>query len=184
MKKILLFIIGLTSLTLSSCEYAGFICAIFNCTDEKITILWGYKDARNDTTIIIDEKTGGLSPAMVNYATIDPNDYYTDNFIGGVDTPEYCNNFIQKEYHGLLRMFVVRTEDVVKYGWKHVVENDMVLQRYDLTDADMKTIGKYVYFPPTPDMMNISMWPLYGTYPSGYPKENPEKIHISSYLQK
>lgn len=122
---------------------------------------------------------------MVEYAIIDPNDFYTDLITGsGEIQHDYCDKIVDKEYHGLLRMFVVKTRDVAEYGWKYVVDNDLVLQRYDLMDADMKTIGRYIYFPPTPDMMSISMWPPYGTYPCGYPQENTEPIHISSYLQK
>lgn len=125
----------------------------------------GYLDETEDTTIIIDDRSEGLSSSMEFFRDLKPMEIRTNSVVI-TKGDNYDDNYIKNEYHGLMRVFVVKTEDVKALGWKEVAEKNMVLQRYDITDQDLEKINRQLSFPPTPAMVNISMWPPYGTYPT------------------
>ncbi len=61
------------------------------------------------------------------------------------------------------------SDTVDYYSWDTEVENNNILQRYDLglNDLNDLLVFKYtsiLYFPPTDAMKHIRMWPPYGTY--------------------
>lgn len=179
MKKILMFIVLIVSVVLSSCDGIGDVFDIVNRTEVDLIIVWGYNNERNDSTIIINRRSGTLSSTMTEFGTIPPNSNAVYDIFGGwwVQS-QYCDKYIDLECHGLMRFFIVKESDVARYGWKKVVEEDMVLQRYDFTDKDLEMIDRKVYFPPTPTMQNINMWPPYDTYTSGYPNEYLHKLSL------
>lgn len=164
-KKIIYTLLILTVSLMSSCDYFTEVFWFSNQSDDNITVIFGYLDERNDTTIIVNKKTGGLSKTMVDFfrSPISPNDsslYYPRG------KKNYTDNIIRHKYHGMMHIFVVKSEDVEKYGWEEVTEKNMVLQRYDVTDSDLEKTNRFICFPPTPAMVHISMWPPYGTYPT------------------
>lgn len=58
--------------------------------------------------------------------------------------------------------FFIFDKDVVdNTPWADVVQNYMVLQRYDFTKADLERIRCQIYYPPTEAMKDIRMWPRY-----------------------
>lgn len=182
MKKLLILLAAISAMILPSCIKQHFFCRYVNCTEENITIVLGYLDGRSDTTIVIDAETGDISPVMEVYCTLPPNGT-KDVVIVSNDSDEGACNDYMKKYNGVLHIFIVRTADIEKYGWKHMVENDMVLQRYDLdsyyTKWDNTSTSTYyvnyeglnIYFPPTPGMGGLSMWPPYGTYSIKLPND-------------
>ena len=58
-------------------------------------------------------------------------------------------------------LFIFDQEVIDNNSWNTVVDNYMVLQRYDFTKEDLKRIHCQVYYPPTPEMSTIRMWPNY-----------------------
>lgn len=164
MNKIwLLATVMMCTMVLSSCE-EDYVVRFINSTQHELTLVFGYLDERNDTTIIIDDKTGGLSEAMELYGNLPPHGMNNKVFISYHDE-EGTTRCIRKKYHGLMRIFIVKTEDVEKYGWKKVAEENMVIQRYDIARfLDFPDNTEDIYFPPTPGMMKYDMWPPYGTY--------------------
>lgn len=60
-----------------------------------------------------------------------------------------------------IRIFIFDTDTLAKYSWEEISRNYNILQRYDLTLKDMKLLKHDIYYPPTPAMRNIKMWPPY-----------------------
>jgi hypothetical protein len=55
------------------------------------------------------------------------------------------------------------------YTWEHessqtIIDNYLVLQRYDLGLEDIQKLGWSLPFPPTEAMKDMKMYPPYGTY--------------------
>ena len=60
-----------------------------------------------------------------------------------------------------IRIFIFDADTLVKYSWEEISRNYNILQRYDLTLKDMELLKHDIYYPPTPAMRNIKMWPPY-----------------------
>ena len=61
--------------------------------------------------------------------------------------------------------FFFFSKDIVdSNSWEKIVEDYMILQRYDIGKGDLLLTKGVLYFPPTKEMENINMWPPYGTY--------------------
>jgi hypothetical protein len=60
-------------------------------------------------------------------------------------------------------MVYIFDEEVLKNNsWGVVVENYMILQRYDLSLPDLQKLNWHVFYPPTEEMKNMKMYPKYG----------------------
>lgn len=44
-------------------------------------------------------------------------------------------------------------------SWEKVVDEYLVLQRYDLSIEDFKKLGSLIPYPPTPEMKDMHMFP-------------------------
>jgi hypothetical protein len=45
--------------------------------------------------------------------------------------------------------------------WEVVKKDYLILQRYDLSLQDFQKLNWKIYYPPTPAMKDIKMWPPY-----------------------
>lgn len=72
-----------------------------------------------------------------------------------------------KEYStDTISLFVFSTELMHTAGWDSIRNFYAVLQRYDISLNDFRSMFYHPTFPPTEEMRNIKMWPPYGTYDS------------------
>jgi len=65
-----------------------------------------------------------------------------------------------------LMVFVFNADSLTFYGWDYAKNNNLVLQRYDLSLSNLQQLNWSLHFPPTEEMRDIKMWPPYGTYDS------------------
>lgn len=168
MKKLLLLIVVLFTGAFSSCICEGYdplplTFRYVNRTDEELVVVVGYRDARNDTTIYIDNESGELATIMELIGTVPPMDLTTQELDVYNDNYGYAD-YVRRKYNGLMHVFFAKSADVDMYGWKGVAERNLVVQRYDLRGEDIKKFEGGIAFPPSPSMVNVSMWPPYGTY--------------------
>lgn len=71
---------------------------------------------------------------------------------------------MERECVDTICVFVFKTEQVQHYDWDSIRSNYLILQRYDLSPADVDLLYDKLCFPPSEAMKNIHMWPPYGTY--------------------
>lgn len=57
--------------------------------------------------------------------------------------------------------FIFDKEIVESIPWETIVEEYMVLQRYDVTKKDLERLNCVLYYPPTEEMKTIRMYPRY-----------------------
>ena len=83
--------------------------------------------------------------------------------------PEALSMFPPYEHslgHKILMVFVFDADTIDYYGWSYIRDNhiNITKQRYDLSLDDLIKLDFILQFPPTEEMRDIKMWPLYGTY--------------------
>ena len=61
-----------------------------------------------------------------------------------------------------MSIFIFDEETVNHNSWKIIAEEYLVLQRYDLSIEDIKKLNYNIYYPPTPEMQDMHMYPQYG----------------------
>lgn len=158
------------AIVMTSCRWDSsphFTTMFVNCTEDSLYIVEGYKvaegyeDLSKDTIIIVNDRTGKLSDVMELEGEFPPLQVW----------PCYSSWTIRGDGRGhkMVRLFIVKIKDVQEYGWVEVAKKNMILQRYDITDFDMEKINYRISFPPSPSMVNVSMWPPYGTYSYSLP---------------
>ena len=60
-----------------------------------------------------------------------------------------------------LQIYILDVHIFDTNSWKTVVEDYLILQRYDLTPDDVKALNWSIPYPPTPAMKNMKMYPPY-----------------------
>lgn len=58
-----------------------------------------------------------------------------------------------------LCLFLIDTDTISKYGWDKVRDEYKVLIRYDLSLQDLKKLNYKIYYPPSPEMQKMRMYP-------------------------
>jgi hypothetical protein len=58
-------------------------------------------------------------------------------------------------------IFVLDKQVFSNYSWKQICDDYMVLCRYDLSGNDLQFLNSTVPYPPTSEMKNMKMFPLY-----------------------
>ena len=61
-----------------------------------------------------------------------------------------------------LSIFIFSTDTLNKYSWEEVRRDYKLLKRYDLSIQDLELLDYKVYYPPTPAMSRMKMYPKYG----------------------
>ncbi|UZD37510.1 hypothetical protein OL230_06490 [Capnocytophaga ochracea] len=61
-----------------------------------------------------------------------------------------------------LSIFIFSTDTLNKYSWEEVRRDYKILRRYDLSIQDLELLDYKVYYPPTPTMSRMKMYPKYG----------------------
>ena len=61
-----------------------------------------------------------------------------------------------------LSIFIFSTDTLNKYSWEEVRRDYKILKRYDLSIQDLELLDYKVYYPPTPAMSQMKMYPKYG----------------------
>ena len=64
-------------------------------------------------------------------------------------------------HSGVLSVYIFKQEDVDNLGWKYLSEHNGYLVRYDLRLNDLRLLNDTLYYPPTPAMKDINMFPPY-----------------------
>lgn len=59
-------------------------------------------------------------------------------------------------------LFFFDPEVVASNSWETVVDEYLVLQRYDLSIEDFRKLDGFIPYPPTPEMKDMHMFPPYG----------------------
>ncbi len=62
---------------------------------------------------------------------------------------------------GVLSVYLFKQEDVDNFGWEYLSEHNGYLVRYDLRLNDLRLLNDTLYYPPTPAMKDIHMFPPY-----------------------
>lgn len=118
-----------------------------------------------------------ITASLSNYKTIDPvypdtvlpiertttggpvlPDKETFIFIRNVSWEMIFNNLDRDT----MSFYIYDVDTLAKYPWETIRERYMILQRYDLSIHDLRKLEYIVYYPPTPTMANMKMWPSYG----------------------
>lgn len=60
-----------------------------------------------------------------------------------------------------LRVFIFDNDTLEAYPWDDIQNNYRILIRYDLIGADIDELDEVIYYPPTPEMQYVKMYPPY-----------------------
>jgi hypothetical protein len=62
-----------------------------------------------------------------------------------------------------IHVFLFDVKTVESVPWDEIVDEYLVLQRYDFSKEDINELRDRLFYPPTPEMAQMHMWPRYGT---------------------
>lgn len=73
----------------------------------------------------------------------------------------------------LLTVYIFHADTLRAHPWEEICEKKKILARYDITNEDLKKLRCSnslckIYYPPTPEMKDIKMWPSYEEILSQY----------------
>lgn len=85
------------------------------------------------------------------------------NFVASEKTTcKTIEGWFSKFPNDTVSLFIFDAEVVESNSWEKVVDEYLVLQRYDLSIEDFKKLGSLIPYPPTPEMKDMHMYPPYG----------------------
>lgn len=149
-----------------------------NNSDNSISFDWDWKYPVDSTSILIDIKTQPRN-------SIAPHE--TRVIAGGISvkkTTWYQNFYLSKtEGGGYISFFIVDTHALDSFDfrsdnhelWVNSCEriqkeyDNMVIARYDILQSEIEDLDWVISFPPTPDMVQIHMWPPYDSLRKSFP---------------
>ena len=105
--------------------------------------------------------------------------YYPDTLLPNNNTYVYNKNIKPKQHlqydswikwdvtfkslpKDTLSIFIFSSDTLNKYSWEEVRRDYKILKRYDLSIQDLELLDYKVYYPPTPTMSRMKMYPKYG----------------------
>ena len=110
---------------------------------------------KHDTTISFSKEQ--LVPI---HLTLNANGHYEGGIAIGMGT---IDSWFTKYWKtDTVSFFLFDKELIDGVSWDRVVEEYLVLQRYDMTSSDLKRVNCCFYYPPTAIMKDMHMWPPYG----------------------
>jgi hypothetical protein len=120
-----------------------------NTTNKTLYIVW------DDTTIL--SKYNGNPYSNWNKAL--PNGENNTGLFNMSNGRSYC---YENTLNDTLHIFIFEDNVLATYTWQEVVDNYMVLQRYDLNLTDLQQLNWQISYPPSEAMKDIKMYPPYG----------------------
>ena len=152
--KLLLILLGCSSCDPNTHEF-GF--EVYNQSDREIDVclnMW-YLGIQ-DTLVPAYQDYDATSQYNYGFTTVEKKSVNLFIVPGSITAEE-----IFRMANDTIRIFIFDTDTLAKYSWEEISRNYNILQRYDLTLKDMKLLKHDIYYPPTPAMRNIKMWPPY-----------------------
>lgn len=75
-------------------------------------------------------------------------------------------NLLKTTQQGILSIYIFDQETIDIEGIRAVFLNNNYIARYDLTAENLESLNGDIYYPPTPSMRNVQMFPLFDScYP-------------------
>ncbi|SQA93841.1 hypothetical protein [Capnocytophaga ochracea] len=90
------------------------------------------------------------------YRRIEPQKYFS------TDSRRKWRDIFKELPKDTLSIFIFNTDTLNKYSWEEVRRDYKILKRYDLSIQDLELLDYKVYYPPTPAMSQMKMYPKYG----------------------
>ena len=90
------------------------------------------------------------------YRRIDPQKYFS------TDSRRKWRDIFKELPKDTLSIFIFSSDTLNKYSWEEVRRDYKILKRYDLSIQDLELLDYKVYYPPTPAMSQMKMYPKYG----------------------
>lgn len=90
------------------------------------------------------------------YRRIDPQKYFS------TDSRRKWRDIFKELPKDTLSIFIFSSDTLNKYSWEEVRRDYKILKRYDLSIQDLELLDYKVYYPPTPTMSRMKMYPKYG----------------------
>lgn len=152
--KLLIILLGCSSCDPNTREF-GF--EVYNQSDREIDVclnMW-YLGIQ-DTLVPAYQDYDATSQYNYGFTTVEKKSVNLFIVPGSITAEE-----IFRMANDTIRIFIFDTDTLAKYSWEEISRNYNILQRYDLTLKDMKLLKHDIYYPPTPAMRNIKMWPPY-----------------------
>ena len=97
----------------------------------------------------------------VKYFNPDADGYYFANIGLGMGT--FPHLFETEWQTDTIHVFLFDVEIVNSISWKEIADRYLILQRYDFSLKDIEELKHTFFYPPTPEMAHIHMWPPYET---------------------
>ena len=144
MKKIITLILSLSYL---QCD-KFYDLEIHNNTDKTINIYFADGETYYPDTLL-PEANKRLKEAKLNKT------HYETSMV-------QWGKILKKLPKDTLSIFIFSTDTLNKYSWKEVRRDYKILRRYDLSIQDLELLDYKVYYPPTPTMSRMKMYPKYG----------------------
>lgn len=120
--------------------------------------LYFYNTSKQNVSIYLHE-TSPMYPDTVftqkNVIVMQSNTYSYDYGIPW--------NKVYKDFKiDTMSVFFFDTDTLNKYPWEEIRKDYKILRRYDLSLQDLEYLEYKIYYPPTPKMRDIKMYPPYG----------------------
>ena len=158
MKKIILSCTYLMFLFFTSCDWVIDLYVKNESSNDIIVFIKEKYNLDEDTLLSINNSY----PYYKEYQKISPQE--TSDIWGEMNGckswKQYYKHHNIKDY---LYLFVLAADTLAKYSWAEIRERNLILVRYDLTYKDIELFSP-LYYPPTPEMRDIKMWPPYSTF--------------------
>jgi len=119
----------------------------YNNSNSNVYIYLGVASRKNGGSLYPDTM---LMNKNVTIGPISKNSKYYYDFNRFLDTDTLC-------------FFIIDSDTINKYTWEEVKDGYKILQRYDLPVnlKGLKQLNFLVTYPPTEDMKDLHMYPLY-----------------------
>lgn len=80
--------------------------------------------------------------------------------------PGYPEEYFKELGRDTLTVYFFHADTLRAHPWEEIREKKQILARYDITRTEMYNLRSngglfYIYYPPTPEMKEIRMWPSY-----------------------
>ena len=158
MKKIILSCTYLIFLFFASCDWIIEL-EVKNESSNDIVVLIKEKYNLDEDTLLSINNTYPYYEEWQKISPQETGDIWGE-MNGCTSWKEYYKNHNIKDY---LHLFVLDVDTLANYSWSEIRERNLILVRYDLTYKDIELFLP-LYYPPTPEMRDIKMWPPYSTF--------------------
>lgn len=146
--KLLKFIVLIFGfLTFTSCDYRyGFIFS--NNSTHDVSLFFGVIDRDFNRSLYPDTAIIGSMGELYKQC----------------ESKHYIYSDARKDpWNHTICLFIFDADTINTYSWQQIQDDYKVLQRYDLSPENLKTLKHQIPYPPTEAMKNMKMYPPYGS---------------------